>query len=117
MLLSNSSREVFPKPTPTAGTFPSSFSAEAEARESIAPAGELVGLAEAGLDVNGLAAVEAAVVPAASAELKSERRDLFPAPIPTAGTFPSSLPFEVDAAEVVAAGAVGGTPVAPVALA
>lgn len=116
-VLSNESREVLPKPTPTAGTFPSSFSAELEASESTASTGEPAGLVEAVLDADALAVVEAVGAPLASAELSRERRDVFPAPIPTAGTFPSSLPFEVNVAVVVAPGITGVMPVAPVALA
>lgn len=61
--------------------------------------------------------VEVAVsVELVKAELSSARSDVFPAPTPTAGTFPSSLPFEVEAGGV--GSDVGGeTPVAPVSLA
>lgn len=49
-------------------------------------------------------------------ELRSGRSDVFPAPTPTAGTFPSSLPFDAEAG-AVGSEDVGVTPVGPVVLA
>lgn len=49
-------------------------------------------------------------------EFRSARSDVFPAPTPTAGTLPSSLPVEVEAGGVAPEVEIE-TPVAPVALA
>jgi hypothetical protein len=129
--LRSPSRDVLPDPIPTAGTFPTCFefvgtAAEAWAREvplfvrsvfdgevellvpdvaedaaAAAWAVEVASLGETLLDDGGKLADCDVVGPADRIELSKGRRDVFPAPIPTAGTFPSSLPFEV----VVAVGA------------
>jgi hypothetical protein len=115
--LSRPSKEVFPLPMPTAGTFPVSFPVPEEAIALGEDGGALVveGVALAVDDMEGqevsvlleavLGAVVAALVVAATAvcvtgveELRRDKRDVFPPPTPTAGTLPSSVPAPVDAA-------------------
>jgi hypothetical protein len=128
--LNIASSEVFPAPTPTAGTLPTCFefvgaAAAAWADELLTlvvrvvdkvvlSVEELTGAAATVLDV--LAVAETSADEAGKVELKSAKSDVFPAPTPTAGTFPSSLAF-VSAADGVASGGVGEAPVAPVDLA
>jgi hypothetical protein len=115
--LSRPSKEVFPLPMPTAGTFPVSFPVPEDAVALGEDGGALVveGVALAVDDMEGqevsvlleavLGAVVAALVVAATAvcvtgveELRRDKRDVFPPPTPTAGTLPSSVPAPVDAA-------------------
>jgi hypothetical protein len=111
------SSDVLPDPIPTAGTLPSCFSLVEVG--AVASTCKLTGLLETLLadEVSVGAAGAGGVVVVEVVEFSSASRDVFPAPIPTAGTFPSSLPSEVEVWEA-ASGLVAATPVAaPVPLA
>ena len=106
--LSRPSRDVFPLPTPTAGTLPFSVPDPDEEATLAAAAGD-VALAVDDIEVQevsvSLAAVALAVFVAATAvcvtwaeELSRDKRDVLPPPTPTAGTLPSSVPDPVAAA-------------------
>jgi hypothetical protein len=108
------SSDVLPDPIPTAGTLPSCFSL-VEVGAAASTCGlfgivETMPVDEVSVDAAGAGGVVEVV------EFSSSSRDVFPAPIPTAGTFPSSLPSEVGVWEA-GSELVAGTPVAPVALA
>jgi hypothetical protein len=117
--LNRPSKEVFPLPTPTAGTFPVSFpvpeDAVALAGEGAALAGEGVAMAVDDMDGQEVSvsleavpgALAVALVVAATAvcvtgaeELRRDKREVLPPPTPTAGTLPSSVPAPVDAARL-----------------
>jgi hypothetical protein len=109
------SSDVLPDPIPTAGTLPSCVSLVEVG--AVASTCKLTGLVETLVtdEVSVGAAGSGGVVEVV--EFSSASRDVFPAPIPTTGTFPSSLPSEVEVWEA-ASGLVAAAPVAaPVPLA
>jgi hypothetical protein len=106
--LSRPRRDVFPLPTPTAGTLPFSFPDPEEEATLAAAAGDVTFAAD---DIEGpeVSVTLAAVAPVASVaatavcvtwaeELNRDKRDVLPPPTPTAGTLPSSVPDPVAAA-------------------
>lgn len=112
--LSIASNEVLPDPTPTAGTLPTWF--DLVEVGAAACTSEPIGLVTTTLDGEVVLGAAPAGEDVVRLELRSARSDVFPPPTPTAGTLPSSLPFEVEAGGV-ASDVIGETPVAPVCLA
>jgi hypothetical protein len=114
---------VFPAPTPTAGTLPSSEPLPVDTADGSVL--ELVPVTAAALPVSETASVVVVVVVegisdtvavgvalATAVWVKKLKSLVFPAPTPTAGTFPSSEPFPAGAAagsivELVSAAATG----------
>jgi hypothetical protein len=101
-------RDVFPLPTPTAGTLPFSFPDSEEEATLAAAAGDVALVTDEieGSEVSvTLAEVALVAFVAATAvcvtwaeELSRDKRDVLPPPTPTAGTLPSSVPDPVAAA-------------------
>jgi hypothetical protein len=109
------SSDVLPDPIPTAGTLPSCVSLVEVG--AVASTCKLTGLVETLVADEGSVGAAGAGGVVEVVEFSSASRDVFPAPIPTTGTFPSSLPSEVEVWEA-ASGLVAAAPVAaPVPLA
>ena len=110
-VVSRPRREVFPLPTPTAGTFPVSLPVP---EDEVALAVDDIDGQEVSVS---LLAVAVAVVVAAAAlsvtgaeVLKRDKRDVLPPPTPTAGTLPCSVPAPVAAARLGRPKVIGSRP-------